>query len=108
MTHTNKIISGIRYLRESKGYSQDYVASMLGISQSTYANIELGKAKVTMERLMQISEILEADIHRLIDDDYSGYPPSQLAAETREMYTSMITELKSEISFLRDLVKGSQ
>ena len=105
MTYTNKIGSNIRSARVSKGYSQEYIASMLGISQSTYANIESNKVKVTMERLIQISAILDADIHHLIDADYPKNEGSSMRLETKELYLSLIAELKNEICFLRGLVK---
>ncbi len=51
----------IRQLRDAKGYSQDNVAAMLGIHQNTYCEIETGKAKLSLERYLKLSEILEVD-----------------------------------------------
>lgn len=51
----------IRQIRESKGYTQDYLAMKLAISQNAYSKIELGYTKITLERLFQIAELLEAD-----------------------------------------------
>jgi transcriptional regulator with XRE-family HTH domain len=49
----------IRKIRESKDYTQDYLAVKLAISQNAYSKIELGYTKITVERLFQIASILE-------------------------------------------------
>lgn len=38
----------LRTLREIKGYSQEYVANEIDISQRTYSKIENGLAKIIM------------------------------------------------------------
>ncbi|GAB3923719.1 helix-turn-helix domain-containing protein [Mucilaginibacter myungsuensis] len=60
----NKIRSvavNIRKVRESKDYTQDYLAVKLNISQNAYSKIELGYTKITVERLFQIAQILEVN-----------------------------------------------
>ena len=104
MTYDHKIGSIIRSHRESRGYSQDYVATMLGICQSAYANIESGRVKLKFERLMQIAEVLNIDVHQLISNDakINGHIPT----ETKQAYDILIAELKNEITFLRTLVQN--
>jgi len=51
----------IRKIREAKGYTQDYLAAKLTISQNAYSKIELGYTKITVERLFQIAQILGVD-----------------------------------------------
>ena len=60
------IVSNIRNIREHKNYTQDYLAAKLGISQNAYSKIELGYSNITLNRLLEISEILEIDIATLI------------------------------------------
>jgi len=57
----------IRRIRESKDYTQDYLAVKLNISQNAYSKIELGYTKITVERLFQIAQILEVDPVALIN-----------------------------------------
>lgn len=57
----DKIGSKIRKVRELKGYSQEYVAELLGLSQNNYSNIETGRTKLTLNRLDDISKILNID-----------------------------------------------
>lgn len=59
----------IRKIRESKGFTQDYLAMKLAISQNAYSKIELGYTKITVERLFQIARILEVDPVYLINTD---------------------------------------
>jgi len=63
----------IRKIRESKDYTQDYLAIKLAISQNAYSKIELGYTKITVERLFQIAHILEVDLVHLINGD-AGQP----------------------------------
>jgi transcriptional regulator with XRE-family HTH domain len=59
----------IRKIRESKDFTQDYLAMKLAISQNAYSKIELGYTKITVERLFQIARILEVDPVYLINTD---------------------------------------
>ena len=56
----------IRKLRNEKGYSQEYMAKSLGMSQNNYSQIELGKINLTIERLDKIAELLETDVFNLL------------------------------------------
>ncbi len=51
----------IRVVREVRGFSQEYVAKKIGISQRTYSNIEADKSKVDTEIIKNISEVLDID-----------------------------------------------
>jgi len=51
----------IRKIREYRNYTQEYLAMKLGISQNAYSKIELGYTRITLERLIQISEILNVE-----------------------------------------------
>jgi transcriptional regulator with XRE-family HTH domain len=48
----------IRRYRDEKCLSQEYMATKLGISQSTYQKIETGRVNVNKERLIEIANIL--------------------------------------------------
>ncbi len=61
----NEILTKIRSKRLEKNYSQTYLASRLKISQSYYAKIENGITKLTVDELIEISEILNIDLSEL-------------------------------------------
>lgn len=115
MLYTHNVALNIRSCRESRGYSQDYMAEMLHICQSSYANIELGKTSLSLERLMQIAEILNADIYSLMeekkkDDSLLNAKNAQSQSITHlvHMHDKAIKELRNEIDFLRRLVLEKQ
>ena len=69
------IAASIRNKREQRNYTQEYLAYKLSISQNAYSKIELGYTKITVERLLQIAEVLDFKASELIDveqDDISG------------------------------------
>ena len=47
-------------------YTQEYVAYKLNISQNAFSKIELGHTKITVERLLQITEILDCELKELL------------------------------------------
>ena len=51
----------IRKVREYRSYTQDYLALKLGISQNAYSKLELAYTRITLERLIQIAQILDVD-----------------------------------------------
>ncbi len=105
----------IRACREAHGYSQEYMSAMLDLSQSTYASLEAGKTKINVDRLFEIVEILDIDIHHLIDEILvSGNNKARdmkviyerNAKERSLMQTQLILELKSEIISLKELINS--
>jgi len=63
---TKAIVSNIRKIREFRNYTQDYLAAKLKISQNAYSKIELGYSNITLNRLVEIAEILEIELVDLI------------------------------------------
>lgn len=58
--HSSRIIvKRIRKIRKTKQYSQEFVASKLGISQEAYSRMELNETTPSIERLLSIAYILE-------------------------------------------------
>lgn len=55
------VAANIRKVREYREYTQEYLAVKLGISQNAYSKIELGYTRITLERLLQIAEVLEVE-----------------------------------------------
>ena len=61
------IATKIRKAREQKNYSQEYLASKIGISQNAYSKLELGYSKITLDRFFHIAMLLEIDIADLLN-----------------------------------------
>ncbi len=120
MRYSDKIGKDIRSVREAKGYSQEYMAEMLDMVQSSYANLESGKSSMSVDRLLHICDILHMDVHGLLDRAGTmALPQQQLSVHTEKMnaamhpevihlYSELIAEMKSEIEFLRGLVSRKE
>jgi transcriptional regulator with XRE-family HTH domain len=64
-----KIGNRIRKVREIKGYSQENLASELGMSITGYGKIERDEVSINMDRLQQISKVLEVGVETIIGFD---------------------------------------
>lgn len=106
MYSPDKIGQKLRSIREAKGYSQEYIASMMDVSQSTYASWESGKTALRMDRLIRILDILDTDVTTLFESKENGMPKDASFPEIRKVYEQMIEEMREEIVFLRGLVNG--
>ncbi len=51
----------LRQLRLDKGYSQEYMAELLEVSQKTYSNIENNKSPISVERLLKVIHEYQID-----------------------------------------------
>lgn len=109
----------IRKIRIIKGYSQEYMADLLEISQSAYSDIERGKTKINLERLRKVALILELDVNYIMDFHEKhfftktiqttlakiDYDEERIIVELfnkeRELYKEQIINLKNEIVYLR-------
>jgi transcriptional regulator with XRE-family HTH domain len=111
--------STIRMIRESNGFSQEYVASKLEITQQAYSNIEKNPENASVKRLKQISSIFSVPVTSLIGESehyvqqnfqqqggqaatiihVQGMPENE-----RQLYERLIEEMKSEIKLLRSML----
>lgn len=108
----------IRKIRTLKGFSQDYVADRLTISQPAYSDLEKDKTKITLETLQQLSKIFEIDLVDLINFDEKQifnntftenskgfFNVEKVITENfeneRKSYLEQINNLKDEIIYLR-------
>jgi transcriptional regulator with XRE-family HTH domain len=118
MRFSDKIGQQIRSIRESKGYSQEYMAEMLGTCQSAYANLESGKSIMRVDRLLEICSLLEMDVHQLLEqcgtnkivglmNTRDGERKTEMNSSEKQVYEQLIISLRSEIDFLRSLLKSS-
>ena len=56
----------IRSMRTIKGYSQDNMAELLGVSVTAYAKIERGETDINHSRLEQIAGVLKVSLPELV------------------------------------------
>jgi transcriptional regulator with XRE-family HTH domain len=88
-TITKKVLQNIITIRNSKGFTQDYVASKLGMKQAGYALIEKGQRGLQFELLEQIAIIFEVSIVDIIT-----YPDKYQKQGTQDQVTKVLVELE--------------
>jgi hypothetical protein len=62
-----KVINKIVQERTRKGYSYENMAEELCLSVPAYRKLEIGETKLSVERLFQISMILEVPVEELLE-----------------------------------------
>lgn len=61
-----KVHENIRALRMARGLTQEFMAKKLKMDVANYSRIERGVARLTVERLQEIAEILHTGISELV------------------------------------------
>lgn len=121
MSHISTVIGQkIRKIRELKGFSQEYVANKLELTQKAYSNIENGKTKLDFDRLEAISKILEVEVMNILSFDEKNLFNNYNQADTQtgsfgifynskegednetQLYKTRISQLEAEVKFLRE------
>jgi transcriptional regulator with XRE-family HTH domain len=105
----------IKMLRESKNYTQEYMASNLNISQNTYSRIENENVKISTDRLKEIASLLEVPSEYLISDQspsltfnnnnnkidkFYGHV-SNLSEGEKDIWLITIKQLENQIKYLQ-------
>ncbi|TMV48102.1 helix-turn-helix transcriptional regulator [Paenibacillus mesophilus] len=73
----------ITQLRKQKRWSQQVVATRLGIAKSTYAGYESGYREPSLDTLRQLAELFEVSLDRLVGQEaaeQSAPAPNRTAA----------------------------
>jgi transcriptional regulator with XRE-family HTH domain len=115
-----KVINKIREIRKDKGYSHEYMAHLLGISQVAYSKIEKNETKLTVDRLFKIAEILDVKVGDVLDihptnqfnqinrESSTGYLQHQeiqnMYHDNKEVYEKLITSKDEQIALLKSLL----
>ncbi len=55
------VLKSIRLARIERNRTQEFIATKLNLTQSYYAKIERGNAKLTLDLFLQLLDILEID-----------------------------------------------
>ena len=99
----------LRQLRINKGYSQEYMAEILAVSQKTYSNMENDKTSISIEALKRIAEEYRVDILKLLSDEKIVVQHNNfldLSSKHEIIYNhitdELINQLKSRIEDLKN------
>lgn len=107
MLKMNTVSEKIRLLRLQKGYSQENVADLLGISTTAYGDIERDKTDITLLRLTQISEALQTSTGHLLGiiDDFAILEQEKKQLELEKLQIEN-EKLRLENQYLREKLVG--
>lgn len=107
----------IRKIRLKKGYSQQFLADSLGISQSKFNRIEGDQASISASDLVKICEILDTNLNELLskekwnvhnnnfnDNSILYNNIENFFSGQKELYEDQISSLKEETKALREQV----
>jgi transcriptional regulator with XRE-family HTH domain len=106
----------IKQIRELKNYTQEYVAQQLGLSTRAYSKIETGETQLTINRLNEISAILEVqpmevlgfDDKKIFNINHStgnnGYNNIMYPEKLIQQYEETIQALKEQIAVMKLLM----
>ena len=69
---SNEIVrNNIKYYRITKGFTQERISELLGINEKSYCNLETGRYNISLDRLDEISNILELEPYILLKERHS-------------------------------------
>lgn len=115
------ISDNIRQLRMALGYSQEYVAKQLKMTQQSYSNLEKKPERASLIQLKELAKTLEVDLILLLGEEtqliqtninqQGGQAAAQMnvkhESENNELiYKEYIADLKSQIDYLKGLIKN--
>lgn len=107
----------IRKVRELKGYTQDFMAGKLEMSQRAYSKIENNDIKLDWGRIEDISKILDIEPTDLVSFDDSlvfnncsqsgkaNVIHNNFPEELKKSYEDRVNHLEKEVLFLRGLLE---
>jgi transcriptional regulator with XRE-family HTH domain len=106
----------IKQIRELKNFTQEYVAQQLGLSTRAYSKIETGETQLTINRLNEISAILEVQPMEVLgfDDkkvfnfynsnDINNVKNMNMPEKLIQQYEETIQSLKEQIAVMKLLM----
>ena len=98
----------VRRIREEKQLTQDFIAHKLEISQNTYSKIESGSIKLTIDRISELSKILDVPIEDMLSDDTKTFHLNNNHIEKfyienlQEENKGLVQSLKDQVKYLQE------
>lgn len=96
----------LRKLRNEECYSQEYMTKQLGLTQSTYQRLESGEIKISLERLIKITEIFDRPIEAFSRNSEETHSLSKETINNEiELLHKIILQQEKRIEELENKVK---
>jgi transcriptional regulator with XRE-family HTH domain len=91
-------------MRQLRGYSQEYMAIVMGISRNAYRKIEKGDTQLVSPKLDDIARILDVKCDTLVFDMEGGNPEYSPTYEGKQKMIAEINSLNKRIENLEQLI----
>jgi transcriptional regulator with XRE-family HTH domain len=88
------VIKNIRIIRELKGYSQEYMAELMEITQSAYARFERGATKTDLKTVSLIAQVFEMSLIDVITYPDKYVNINDISNETPTLGPEVILQIK--------------
>lgn len=85
----NDILRNIDAIRRNKGYSQEYLASQIGIKQAGLSLIMSGERELKYNTLLQIANVLQESVIDII-----AYPEKYVLSRDNNISTETVLQIK--------------
>lgn len=89
----------VKSLRTQLHLSQDYVAKYLGVSRSTFTQIENGNRKILAEELSKLSVLFGISVDALLNENELSQPATVFASSFERLDESDQAEIMNLIRF---------
>lgn len=98
------IAKNIKMMREASSYTQENVASFLGINRSAYSNYELGTRELPFQHMEKLADLYGCDAYVLYEED-SDIVKNMLATAFR--VDNLSSEDMEQVAAFKRVVKNS-
>ena len=109
----NTVGTRIRKIREERGIKQENIADEMGITQSSYGRLEKNDNRLTVTKLVKISEILDVSISVLFGEKATNVIHENKGDNAQANIRTLVLQdkahiesLKEEIAFLRRILEN--
>lgn len=85
----NNILENIDLIRRTKGYSQEYIASKIGMKQAGFSLIMSGERELKYSTLLQIANVLQISVIDIIT-----YPEKYTLAKESKVIADAILQIR--------------
>jgi transcriptional regulator with XRE-family HTH domain len=113
------VIRKISVARTKKGYTYENMANELSLTPASYRKIETGETKLTLERLFQISEILDSPLSELLGIEGTVFQQTNHESSTgylqkienfyqdnKEIFEKLLQSKDEQIALLKSLLEN--
>ncbi len=99
----NDILRNIDAIRRNKGYSQEYLASQIGLKQAGLSLIMSGERELKYNTLLQIANALQESVINII-----AYPDKYVLSKESNISTETVLQINDKKEQVLKIVFGDE